>query len=202
MPNACSTISNTIDWSDSLKEMQRNWIGRSEGAEVDFKVDGLPDSNGRRQSIASSPRGRTRRSARPTWCLRRNTNSWTKSPRLNNETAVDQISKLKFRKKSDLERTELAKEKTGVFTGAYAINPVNGEKIPIWIADYVLASYGTGAIMAVPAHDERDFEFAKKFNLPIDRCRSSNRRHDKRRSEVACERALETRSALSATASA
>ena len=67
-------------------------------------------------------------------------------------------------KKSDLERTELAKEKTGVFTGAYAINPVNGEKIPIWIADYVLASYGTGAIMAVPAHDERDFEFAKKFN--------------------------------------
>jgi leucyl-tRNA synthetase len=71
-------------------------------------------------------------------------------------------------KKSDLERTELAKEKTGVFTGAYAINPVNGEKIPIWIADYVLASYGTGAIMAVPAHDTRDFEFATKFNLPID----------------------------------
>ena len=69
--------------------------------------------------------------------------------------------------RSDLERTELSKEKTGVFTGAYAINPVNGEKIPIWIADYVLASYGTGAIMAVPAHDERDWEFAKKFNLPI-----------------------------------
>ena len=69
--------------------------------------------------------------------------------------------------KSDLERTELAKEKTGVFTGAYAINPVNHEKIPVWIADYVLASYGTGAIMAVPAHDERDFEFAKKFDLPV-----------------------------------
>ena len=75
--------------------------------------------------------------------------------------------KTEVAKKSDLERTELAKEKTGVFTGAYAINPVNGEKIPIWIADYVLASYGTGAIMAVPAHDTRDFEFATKFNLPI-----------------------------------
>ena len=71
------------------------------------------------------------------------------------------------RRKSDLERTELAKKKTGVFTGAYAVNPVNSEKIPIWIADYVLASYGTGAIMAVPAHDERDFEFAKQFDLPI-----------------------------------
>ena len=75
--------------------------------------------------------------------------------------------KTEVAKKSDLERTELAKEKTGVFTGAYAINPVNGGKIPIWIADYVLASYGTGAIMAVPAHDTRDFEFATKFNLPI-----------------------------------
>src|SRR6185295_2891346 len=83
------------------------------------------------------------------------------------QRAAVQAYKEEVAKKSDLERTELAKEKTGVFTGAYAINPVNGKKIPIWIADYVLASYGTGAIMAVPAHDERDFEFATKFNLGI-----------------------------------
>src|SRR5213079_3231261 len=83
------------------------------------------------------------------------------------QRAAVEAYKTDVAKKSDLERTELAKEKTGVFTGAYAINPVNGEKIPIWIADYVLASYGTGAIMAVPGHDTRDFEFATKFNLPI-----------------------------------
>ncbi len=108
-------------------------------------------------------------SARLTWCWRRNTSWWTQDHRRPEQreggrrtTQASQVAK-----KSDLERTELAKEKTGVFTGAYAINPVNGEKIPIWIADYVLASYGTGAIMAVPAHDTRDFEFATKFNLPI-----------------------------------
>ena len=91
---------------------------------------------------------------------------WMKSPPTEQSQAVEDYANT-LRAKSDLERTELAKEKTGVFTGAYAINPVNGEKIPIWIADYVLASYGTGAIMAVPAHDTRDFEFATKFNLPI-----------------------------------
>ena len=90
----------------------------------------------------------------------------SKSPR-RNRSKRSKNTKPRLPRKSDLERTELAKEKTGVFTGAYAINPVNGEKIPIWIADYVLASYGTGAIMAVPAHDTRDFEFATKFNLPI-----------------------------------
>ena len=153
----------TIDWSDSLKEMQRNWIGRSEGAEVDFQVVGIgsPDAN-----HASSPRGPTRFSARPTWCCRRNTSSWTQITTPEQQRSRRQATETFAASKSDLERTELAKEKTGVFTGAYAINPVNGEKIPIWIADYVLASYGTGAIMAVPAHDTRDFEFATKFNLP------------------------------------
>ena len=104
--------------------------------------------------------------ARPTWCWRPNISWWTPSPPRRSGQAVEAY-KTEVAKKSDLERTELAKEKTGVFTGGYAINPVNGEKIPIWIADYVLISYGTGAIMAVPGHDTRDFEFATKFNLPI-----------------------------------
>ena len=116
---------------------------------------------------ASSPPGPTRCSARPTWCSRRSTSWWTKSPPPDAARGGRRPTRAEVAKKSDLERTELAKEKTGVFTGAYAINPVNGEKIPIWIADYVLISYGTGAIMAVPAHDTRDFEFATKFNLPI-----------------------------------
>ncbi len=154
----------TIDWSDSLKEMQRNWIGRSEGAYVGFKAE-IQRAN----------------DSDPIWVFTTRPDTlfgatyMVLSPE---HQLVHQITTPKQRKavedykalaasKSDLERTELAKEKTGVFTGAYAINPVNGEKIPIWIADYVLASYGTGAIMAVPAHDKRDFEFAKKFNLPV-----------------------------------
>ena len=157
----------TIDWSDSLKEMQRNWIGRSEGAEVDFAIaDCGTRSAESGKRYAFSPRAPTRFSVRPTWCSRRNIGWWTKLPPKNNAMRSRIIANAR-RAKVDLERTELAKEKTGVFTGAYAINPVNGEKIPIWIADYVLASYGTGAIMAVPAHDTRDFEFATKFNLPI-----------------------------------
>jgi leucyl-tRNA synthetase len=155
----------TIDWSDSLKEMQRNWIGRSEGAEVDFVMahGQSPIADARIRVFTTRPDtlfGATYMVLAPEHKL------------------VDQITTPEQRKsvddykafaasKSDLERTELAKEKTGVFTGAHAINPVNGEKIPIWIADYVLISYGTGAIMAVPAHDTRDFEFATKFNLPI-----------------------------------
>jgi leucyl-tRNA synthetase len=161
----------TIDWTDSLKEMQRNWIGRSEGAEVDFEVVG-----------SSRCDDRTAQRAVPTirvFTTRPDTLFGATYMVLSPEhRLVDQITtpehriaiakyKTEVAKKSDLERTELAKEKTGVFTGAYAINPVNGQKIPIWIADYVLASYGTGAIMAVPAHDTRDFEFATKFNLPI-----------------------------------
>jgi len=150
----------TIDWSDSLKEMQRNWIGRSEGAEVDFQV---ASSSEKIRVFTTRPDtlfGATYMVLSPEHKL------VTQLTTTEQKKAIEDY-KAFAAGKSDLERTELAKEKTGVFTGAYAINPVNGEKIPIWIADYVLASYGTGAIMAVPAHDERDFEFATKFALPI-----------------------------------
>jgi leucyl-tRNA synthetase len=150
----------TIDWSDSLKEMQRNWIGKSEGAEVDFQVDGRADKIRVFTTRPDTLFGATYMVLSPEHKLV----SEITTPE--QREAVKQYQ-LFAAGKSDLERTELAKEKTGVFTGAYAINPVNGEKIPIWIADYVLASYGTGAIMAVPAHDTRDFEFAKKFKLPV-----------------------------------
>ncbi len=165
----------TIDWTDSLKEMQRNWIGRSEGAEVDFCVAAS------RQSAAETAENKNGSAdlkirvftTRPDTLFGATYMVLSPEHKLVDQITTseqrDAIAKYKtdVAKKSDLERTELAKEKTGVFTGAHAINPVNGEKIPIWIADYVLASYGTGAIMAVPAHDERDFEFAIKFQLPI-----------------------------------
>jgi leucyl-tRNA synthetase len=150
----------TIDWSDSLKEMQRNWIGRSEGAFVEFK---LANSNQVIHVFTTRPDtlfGATYMVLAPEHPF---------LPEIVTPAQRDAVSKYQseISKKSDLERTELAKEKTGVFTGGFAINPVNGAKIPVWIADYVLAGYGTGAIMAVPAHDARDFEFAQKFNLPI-----------------------------------
>jgi len=155
----------TIDWSDSLKEMQRNWIGRSEGAEVDFQIAdcGLPIADSKIRVFTTRPDtlfGATYMVLAPEHRL---------VDEIVTEEQLEAVENYRAHtaRKSDLERTELAKEKSGVFTGAYAINPVNGEKIPIWIADYVLASYGTGAIMAVPAHDTRDFEFAKKFNLPV-----------------------------------
>jgi leucyl-tRNA synthetase len=151
---------NTIDWSDSLKEMQRNWIGRSEGAEVDFKIQ---NSEAKITVFTTRPDtlfGATYMVLSPEHKLVSQITTAGQKAAVANYQAF-------AAGKSDLERTELAKEKSGVFTGAYAINPVNHEKIPIWIADYVLASYGTGAIMAVPAHDTRDFEFAKKFNLPV-----------------------------------
>lgn len=163
----------TIDWSDSLKEMQRNWIGRSEGAEVDFEVVGssrCDDRTAQRDVPTEKIRVFT---TRPDTLFGATYMVLSPEHKLVPQlTTAEQKKAIEDYKafaagKSDLERTELAKEKSGVFTGAYALNPVNGEKIPIWIADYVLASYGTGAIMAVPAHDERDFEFAKKFNLPI-----------------------------------
>jgi leucyl-tRNA synthetase len=242
----------TIDWTDSLKEMQRNWIGRSEGAEVTFQVAPAADSKAEYSItvfttrpdtlfgatyMVLSPEHRLLEHILPDqwpektpgqWkgssiCLQEGTsckkeqffpekNELLPKSSINSEKEGESCQKapsflekdVLFKKssgfsaeagtsganpapfmeylkpadavkayqaysasKSDLERTELAKEKSGVFTGAFAINPVNGEKIPIWIADYVLASYGTGAIMAVPAHDERDWEFAKKFNLPI-----------------------------------
>ena len=154
----------TIDWSDSLKDMQRNWIGRSEGAEVKFSVLSAQCSDSQVITVFTT---------RPDTLF--GATYMVLSPE---HKLVEQITtpeqrgaiakyKTQVAGKSDLERTELAKEKTGVFTGAFAINPVNGEKIPIWIADYVLASYGTGAIMAVPGHDTRDFEFAQKFDLPV-----------------------------------
>ncbi|MGO8765391.1 MAG: leucine--tRNA ligase [Limisphaerales bacterium] len=150
----------TIDWTDSLKEMQRNWIGRSEGAEVDFQSAGSLEKIRVFTTRPDTLFGATYMVLSPEHKL---------VDQITTPKQRDAVAKYKTEvaKKSDLERTELAKEKTGVFTGAYAINPVNGQKIPIWIADYVLASYGTGAIMAVPAHDTRDFEFATKFNLPI-----------------------------------
>jgi leucyl-tRNA synthetase len=222
----------TIDWSDSLKEMQRNWIGKSEGAEVKFaieikpsgildqSVDGSPEEERSVTVFTTRPdtlfgatymvlapehklvdqiipsawpsetpvnwkgglanQTSTLVNQRPT-SINQSSTSDDKSPAAINKTSAfiapsDGFANPKeaiiaYRAfaagKSDLERTELAKEKSGIFTGAYAINPVNGEKIPIWIADYVLASYGTGAIMAVPAHDERDFEFATVFGLKI-----------------------------------
>jgi leucyl-tRNA synthetase len=225
----------TIDWTNSLKEMQRNWIGRSEGAEVDFQIAGSPQYlrvfttrpdtlfgatymvlapehkfvNQLIQSAEQPPLVNEEISAAKILMTQPNGDAIGMTSlsgalkyvrergialiqitviggkdtalcvvqdlgafKLARQELVKHIEAIcKYRNevanKSDLERTELAKEKTGVFTGAFAINPVNGEKIPIWIADYVLASYGTGAIMAVPAHDKRDFEFATKFNLPI-----------------------------------
>ena len=150
-----------VDWPENIKEMQRNWIGRSEGAEIRFAVDGhdgkvitvystRPDTLYGASYIVLSPEHEL----------------------VNQITTADQEAAVKAyqeqaARRSERERTDDSKEKTGVFTGAYAINPVTGDKLPIWIGDYVLPSYGTGAIMAVPAHDERDWEFAKKFDLPI-----------------------------------
>lgn len=149
-----------LDWPESLKEMQRNWIGRSEGAEVTFKIDGIDASFDVFTTRPDTLFGATYAVLAPEHEL---------VEKITTADAKEQVAAYidKVKTKSDLERTDLAKEKTGVFTGAYAINPINGEKIPVWIADYVLASYGTGAIMAVPAHDERDYEFAKQFGLEI-----------------------------------
>lgn len=149
-----------LDWPESIKDMQRNWIGRSEGAEVTFAIDGHPETFTVFTTRPDTLFGATYAVLAPEHPFVAKITTPEKKADVN--AYIDQI-----KSKSDLERTDLAKEKTGVFTGAYAVNPVNGEKIPIWIADYVLMSYGTGAIMAVPAHDERDYEFAKKFGLDI-----------------------------------
>ncbi|WP_057761248.1 leucine--tRNA ligase [Cytobacillus praedii] len=149
-----------LDWPESLKDMQRNWIGRSEGAEVTFQIEGHEGTFTVFTTRPDTLFGATYAVLAPEHAL---VNTITTDGQ---REAVDAYIE-KIQSKSDLERTDLAKEKTGVFTGAYAVNPVNGEKMPIWIADYVLASYGTGAIMAVPGHDERDYEFAKQFELPI-----------------------------------
>lgn len=149
-----------LDWSESLKDMQRNWIGRSEGAQLTFAIDGTDLSFEAFTTRPDTIFGATYAVLAPEHKL---VDKITTAEQ--KEAVAAYLDKVKT--KSDLERTDLAKEKTGVFTGAYAINPASGEKMPIWIADYVLASYGTGAIMAVPAHDERDYEFATEFNLPI-----------------------------------
>ncbi|MFA9559097.1 leucine--tRNA ligase [Evansella sp. AB-rgal1] len=149
-----------LDWPESLKDMQRNWIGRSEGADVQFDVEGRDDSITVFTTRPDTLFGATYMVLAPEHKL------VSEITTEDQKAAVEEYRK-KVATKSDLERTELAKEKTGVFTGAYAVNPVSGEQVPIWIADYVLVNYGTGAIMAVPGHDERDYEFAKTFDLPI-----------------------------------
>ena len=149
-----------IDWPESTKEIQRNWIGKSIGAHVDFKVKGT-DS----KFTVFTTRCDTLFGA--TYCVLAPEHKLVDIITTEEQKEAVENYKKVCASKSDLERTELNKEKTGVFTGAYAINPVNNKEIPIWISDYVLATYGTGAIMAVPAHDDRDYEFAKKFNIPI-----------------------------------
>lgn len=149
-----------LDWPESIKLLQRNWIGRSEGAHVTFKVDGLDETVTVFTTRPDTLFGATYMVLAPEHRL---VDEITTEEQL----AAVEAYREKTARKSDLERTELSKDKSGVFTGAFAVNPVNGEKIPIWIADYVLMGYGTGAIMAVPAHDERDWEFAQKFGLPI-----------------------------------
>jgi leucyl-tRNA synthetase len=150
-----------LDWTEGIKDMQRNWIGKSTGAEVHFAIEGHPDS----KLTVFTTRPDTLFGA--TYCVLAPEHELVeKITTAAQKEAVQQYQE-KAARKSDLERTDLAKDKSGVFTGAYAVNPVNGAKTPIWIADYVLAGYGTGAIMAVPGHDERDYEFAKQFELPI-----------------------------------
>ncbi|MBQ5448576.1 MAG: leucine--tRNA ligase, partial [Treponema sp.] len=153
-----------LDWPESVKLMQKNWIGRSEGAEVDFTIAEGSAAAGEKLRVYTTRCdtlfGATYMVVSPEHPLVAKLTSAEQKAAV--EAYVESAAK-----KSDLERTDLAKEKTGVFSGSYAVNPVNGKKIPVWIADYVLISYGTGAIMAVPAHDTRDWEFAKKFGLPI-----------------------------------
>lgn len=149
-----------VDWPENIKEMQKNWIGKSVGATVRFQIDQHDDQLEVFTTRPDTLFGATYMVIAPEHHL------VEKLTTTNNKTAVLEYLK-KSQLKSDLERTDLNKDKSGVFTGAYAINPVNNKKIPIWVADYVLISYGTGAIMAVPAHDQRDWEFAKKFELPM-----------------------------------
>ena len=149
-----------LDWPESLKAMQRNWIGKSVGAEIDFKIEGTDKAFTVFTTRADTVFG-------VSYCVLAPEHKLVEEIVTEGQRAAVEEYLDIVKRKSDLERTDLNKDKTGVFTGAYAINPVNGEKVELWIADYVLVSYGTGAVMAVPAHDERDYEFATKFNLPI-----------------------------------
>jgi len=149
-----------VEWPESIKKLQVDWIGKSIGADVDFKVDGFDETIRVFTTRPDTLFGATYMVMAPEHGL---------VDLITTDEKKQEVERYRedAARKSDLDRTDLAKGKTGVFTGAYAVNPVNDEKIPIWISDYVLISYGTGAIMAVPAHDERDFEFAKKFSIPI-----------------------------------
>nr|WP_278250956.1 leucine--tRNA ligase [Enterococcus sp. DIV0212c] len=149
-----------VDWPESIKDMQRNWIGRSEGANVDFKIKGSNDTITVFTTRADTLFGASYLVVAPELKI---VDEITTPEQKTAVTAYQE----EVSKKSDLDRTDLSKTKTGAFTGAYAINPVNGKEIPIWIADYVLGSYGTGAVMAVPAHDERDYAFADKFGIEM-----------------------------------
>ncbi|HEY9900267.1 MAG TPA: leucine--tRNA ligase [Pantanalinema sp.] len=149
-----------LDWPESVLEMQRHWIGRSEGAEIDFKVAGTKFSFTVFTSRPDTLFGAT-------YCVLAPEHPLVDRIATAEQFDAVQAYKEQASRKSDLDRTDLAKEKTGVFTGAFAVNPVNGEEVPVWIADYVLATYGTGAIMAVPGHDQRDYEFAKAMGLSI-----------------------------------
>lgn len=149
-----------LDWPESLKDMQRNWIGKSKGAEVRFVIDGHAE-----ELVVFTTRPDTLFGA--TYCVIAPEHELVDRITTAEQQAAVKAYQEQAARKSDLERTDLAKDKTGVFTGSYAVNPANGAKLPIWIADYVLAGYGTGAIMAVPGHDQRDWEFAKQFDLPI-----------------------------------
>ena len=151
----------TLDWSDTTRKAQENWIGRSEGAEVDFAVEG---GNAVVRVFTTRPDtlfGATYMVLAPGASAGRCDHDAARNARRSIATAT------RSRSATSSIAKKVDKEKTGVFTGGYCINPVNGERIPIWIADYVLMDYGTGAIMAVPGHDERDFEFAQRFGLPI-----------------------------------
>ena len=149
-----------LDWPEKTKILQRNWIGKSNGAYVDFKVKGYDESFTVFTTRADTLFGAT-------YCVLAPEHELVDKITTKEQEEAVRAYQLEAAKQSEIERTSTVKEKTGVFTGAYAINPVNGKEIPIWISDYVLASYGTGAIMAVPAHDERDYDFAKKFGLEI-----------------------------------
>jgi leucyl-tRNA synthetase len=169
-----------LDWPESIKVLQKNWIGKSEGAEVHFPIAGIaPEITTGALRHSDAAVGRSYQETITVFTTRPDTlygatymvlapeHSLVESIVTEEQWPAVREYRERTARKSELERTDLAKEKTGVFTGAYAINPTNGERIPIWIADYVLAGYGTGAIMAVPAHDERDLEFARKYDLPI-----------------------------------
>ncbi len=149
-----------LDWPENIKEMQRNWIGRSEGADVDFAVEGAGQALRVYTTRPDTLYGATFMVLAP------------EHPVVGLVTTPDRRAEVEAyvaaaRRRSDLERSDETRDKTGVFTGGYAVNPANGRRIPIWVADYVLITYGTGAIMAVPAHDQRDFEFARRFGLPV-----------------------------------